>query len=68
MEPDKDDVEPTGEEAEAQSEATIMPWLWGAIGVGVIALFVAWAIFIKPVKHPPAEPLQSPYSAPASHS
>jgi hypothetical protein len=62
---DPDDTEPTGEEAEAQREATVMPWIWGALGVVVIAAFVAWAIFIKPLAPPPAAPTQSP--APGVH-
>jgi len=38
-------------EAEAQSEETIMPWLWGAVGLIVIAIFVAWAFFGAPHTH-----------------
>jgi hypothetical protein len=57
---DPDDTEPTGDEADAQRQATVMPWIWGAIGVVVIFAFVAWAIFIKPVAPPAAAPIQSP--------
>jgi hypothetical protein len=32
-------------EAQAQDEATLMPWIWGAIGLLVIAVFVAWMLF-----------------------
>ena len=34
-----------------------MPWIWGVIGLVVIALFVAWTIFAAPqtpLRHPPA--------------
>ena len=31
-------------EAEAQDEQTIMPWLWGAVGLLVIAAFVVWML------------------------
>jgi hypothetical protein len=50
---DRDDVEPTGEEAEAQREETVMPWIWGAIGVVVAALFLAWVIYWRPPTHHP---------------
>ena len=36
---------PLGGEAEAQDEETVMPWIWGGVGLLVIALFVAWMIF-----------------------
>jgi hypothetical protein len=32
-------------EAAAQSEETIMPWIWGLIGLVLIAVFVAWVVF-----------------------
>ena len=59
--------EPLKGEAEAQSEETIMPWIWGAIGLVVIAIFVAWAFLgaphthirqpaaAAPLTHPPAQ-------------
>ena len=51
-------------EPDAQGEATIMPWIWGAIGLVVIALFVAWTIFAAPQTHirnpPAAAPLTKP--------
>jgi hypothetical protein len=59
IEPDRDDVPPSGDEAEAQSEETLMPWIWGAIGVLVIAAFVVVAIYTKPVTPPPAVPQHS---------
>ena len=31
-------------EAQAQDEQTIMPWLWGAVGLLVIAAFVVWML------------------------
>ena len=43
-----------------------MPWSWGAIGLEVIALFVAWTIFVAPqtpLRNPPAAaPLSKPPS------
>jgi len=44
-------------ESEAQSEETIMPWIWGVIGLVVIAIFVAWTIYgasQAPVRQPAA--------------
>ena len=47
-----------------QDEATIMPWIWGAIGLVVIAAFVAFTFFAAPqapLRHPPAAaPLNKP--------
>lgn len=55
-------------EAEAQSEETIMPWLWGGIGLLLIAGFVAWTIYGAPHSHirqpAAAAPLTRP---PAQH-
>jgi hypothetical protein len=31
-------------EAQAQDEQTIMPWLWGGVGLLMIAAFVAWML------------------------
>lgn len=55
-------------EADAQSEATIMPWLWGGMGLVLIAVFVAW-VFLAPghshIRQPAAAaPLTKP---PAQH-
>jgi len=59
---------PTLNEAEAQSEETIMPWVWGVIGLVLIAIFVAWAFLGAPhtlIRQPPAAaPLTKP---PAQH-
>jgi hypothetical protein len=63
-EDDPDDLPPDGDEAEAQSEATVMPWIWGALAILLIAAFAAWAIFVKPVAPPPAAPLNPPAQAP----
>ncbi|HEY1751922.1 MAG TPA: hypothetical protein VGG29_11690 [Caulobacteraceae bacterium] len=61
---DLEDPEGLRSEAEAQSEATLMPWIWLAIGLLVIAVFVAWTIFAEPhaiLRHPPAAaPLTRP--------
>jgi hypothetical protein len=54
---DLEDPEGLESEAEAQSEATLMPWLWLAVGLVVIAIFVAWTIYAEPqapLRHPPA--------------
>jgi hypothetical protein len=32
-------------EAEAQREATVMPWIWGVFGLVAIAVFVVWVVF-----------------------
>jgi hypothetical protein len=32
-------------EAQAQDEATVMPWVWGGFGILAIAIFVAAIIF-----------------------
>jgi hypothetical protein len=59
---------PAPSEAEEQSEATIMPWIWGGIGLLLIAAFVAWAFLGAPhtnIRQPPAAaPLTQP---PAQH-
>jgi hypothetical protein len=37
---------PTAEtEAEAQRQATVMPWIFGAAGLLLIAVFIAWLTF-----------------------
>ena len=57
--------EPSGEEAEAQREETLMPWIWGAIGVLVVAAFIALAA-LWPSLHPqPARPQMPPPGLPA---
>jgi hypothetical protein len=66
MTDDPDRAEQT--EAEAQSEDTIMPWIGGAIGLVLIAVFVAWVFFGAPHSHirqpAAAAPLTRP---PAEH-
>jgi hypothetical protein len=58
----------TQSEADAQSDETIMPWLWGGFGLLLIAIFVAWAFFGTPHSHirqpAAAAPLTRP---PAQH-
>ena len=53
-------------EAEAESDDTIMPWIWGAIGLVLIAIFVAWTFFGAPHTHirqpAAAAPLTKPIS------
>lgn len=44
------------DEADAQNEETIMPWIWGAIGLVVIAAFVAWVMLAAPHEHHVREP------------
>ena len=63
------EARPLDTEAEAQSEETVMPWIWGGFGLVVIAAFVAWALFWAPhghvIRHPAAAaPLTKP---PAQH-
>jgi hypothetical protein len=36
---------PLKSEAEAQDEQTLMPWIWGGLGLLLIAVFVAWVVF-----------------------
>jgi hypothetical protein len=43
-------------EADAQSEETIMPWLWGACGLVLIAGFVGWVMTAAPHDHHIREP------------
>jgi len=43
-------------EADAQSEETIMPWIWGGVGLLVIAAFVAWVMVAAPRAHRIREP------------
>ncbi|HXQ17647.1 MAG TPA: hypothetical protein VN814_23770 [Caulobacteraceae bacterium] len=38
---DPDTDEPLKGEAQAQDEQTLMPWIWGGLGLLVIAVFVA---------------------------
>ena len=45
-----------GGEAEAQREETVMPWVWGALGLGVIAGFVTWVLIAAPRGHVIANP------------
>jgi hypothetical protein len=51
-------------EAEAQSEETIMPWIWGALGVLVVAAFIAWLIFLRPLHRMPEPPAAAPIDKP----
>jgi len=41
---DPESEDPLQGEAEAQDEQTVMPWIWGGIGLLVIAAFVAWIL------------------------
>lgn len=51
-------------EADAQSEETIMPWLWGACGLALIAAFVAWVMLAAPHGHSIRQPAGA---APLTH-
>jgi hypothetical protein len=51
---DPETDEPLRGEAEAQSEQTLMPWIWGGLGLLVIAVFVAVMMFSG--GHHPREP------------
>ena len=58
----------TQSEAEAQSDETVMPWIWGGVGLVLIAVFVAWTFLGAPHTHirqpAAAAPLTRP---PAQH-
>jgi hypothetical protein len=41
---DPESQNPLQGEAQAQDEQTIMPWLWGGVGLLVIAAFVVWLL------------------------
>jgi hypothetical protein len=43
VDPESDDS--LSGEAEAQDEQTVMPWIWGGLGLLVIAAFIAWILF-----------------------
>ena len=49
MGPEREDGDVT--EAEAEREETVMPWIWGGIGVLVIAAFVIFLIFFPALRH-----------------
>jgi hypothetical protein len=56
---DLEDSDAIRGDAEAQSEATLMPWIWGGFGLLVIAIFVVWAFIGAPhatTRPPPAGP------------
>lgn len=61
-----DPYKPLNSEAEAQSEQTIMPWIWGAIGLVVIAIFVAWAFLGAPHTHIRQPAAAAPLTRPIS--
>jgi hypothetical protein len=58
--------DPLKGEAEAQDEATVMPWIWGGLGVLLIAALVAWLLFSggHRLREPPAA---APAIKPISH-
>ncbi len=41
----RDDLPPTGDEARAQSQETIMPLIWACLGLLVILGFSIWSTF-----------------------
>lgn len=45
----------TQTEAEAQAEETVMPWIWGVIGLVAVAAFVA-CVALWPALHPTRNP------------
>lgn len=59
---DPDETGAVKSEAQSQSEETVMPWIWGGVGVVVIAVFVAWTFLggphgggaHGPIRQPPA--------------
>lgn len=58
----------TESEAEAQAEETIMPWIWGAIGLVLVAVFIAWFVFAPPLHQTRNPPAAAPTTKPASQS
>ena len=62
--PEADD--PLKGEAQAQDEQTVMPWLWGGLGVLLVAAFVAWLVMGggHRMREPPAA---APATKPISH-
>jgi hypothetical protein len=64
---DPETEDPLRGEAEAQDEATVMPWIWGGLGVLVVVAFVAWLIFSggHRVREPPGA---APATRPISHT
>jgi hypothetical protein len=66
---DDDDIDQSERsEAEAQREETVMPWIWGAIGLLAILGFVVWFALwpsLGQIREPPAAaPI---YKPPAQH-
>jgi hypothetical protein len=63
---DPENEDTLNREAEAQDEATVMPWIWGALGVLVIAVFIAWLVFGggHRMREPPGA---APATRPISH-
>jgi hypothetical protein len=63
---DPEESDPLNSEAESQSEETIMPWLWGGVGVLVVAAFIAWMIFGAHLGQPRNPPAATPLAKPAA--
>lgn len=55
-------------EAEAESEETVMPWIWGGIGLVLIAVFVAWTLFGAPHSHIRQPAAAAPLTRPPSQT
>ncbi len=62
----EDPDRPGQSEAEAQSDDTIMPWIWGGFGLLLIAVFVAWTIFGAPHTHERQPAAAAPLTKPIS--
>ncbi|HWF76746.1 MAG TPA: hypothetical protein VN694_06170 [Caulobacteraceae bacterium] len=65
---DDDPYRPKQTEAEAQSEETIMPWIWGAIGIVLIAIFVAWTVYGGPHSRLRQPAAAAPLTRPPAHN
>jgi hypothetical protein len=59
---------PTQNEAEAQSDDTIMPWIWGVIGLVLIAVFVIWAFVGAPHTNTRQPAAAAPLTKPPSQT
>jgi hypothetical protein len=56
---------PAETDADLQSEQTVMPWLWGAVGLLAIFGFAGWLLIASHQGHtPPHPPAAAPLTNP----